>query len=173
MFHHHLKPHGWPSSSINAYVLRPQGTVRPKCTAACSDMLWVRPGQSVCRVNTCRLQLTNTPAATNDFFSLHRAFLNFLKADSACSAPPPFHRQAFVGFLCCFLFSSFVSRSVVSQLVLQFHWTERVNFPRCLFKQWPVKADQSDARSVAVKWERGNKAPRLSDPDEPSGSRNH
>lgn len=85
----------------HAYVLRPQGAVRPKCSAACSDMLWVRPGQSVCRVNTCRLQLTNTPAATNDFF------FNFLKADSACSAPPPFHRQAFVGFLSCFLFFLF------------------------------------------------------------------
>lgn len=77
------------------------------------------------------------------------------------------------GFFFCvlFSFSSFVSHSVVSPPVLQFYWTERGNFPRCLFKQWPVKADQSDALSVAVKRERGNKVPLLSDPDEPSASR--
>lgn len=110
------------------------------------------------------------------FFPLHHPFFYFLKADSACCAlplPPLFSclsQAALCRVFVLFSFSSFVSHSVVSPPVLQFYWTERGNFPRCLFKQWPVKADQSDAPSVAVKREHGNKVPLLSDPDEPSGS---
>lgn len=73
----------------HAYVLRPQGTVRPKCSAACSDMLWVLPGQSVCRENTCRLQLTNTPAATNDFFFSPWCFFKFSKSRFSLLCPSP------------------------------------------------------------------------------------
>lgn len=83
--------------------------------------------------------------------------MEFFKADSAGCALPhpsttfllPFTSGPLSGFFVLFSFSSSVSRSVVSPPVLQFYWTERGNFPRCLFKQWPVKADQSDAPSVA------------------------
>lgn len=105
--------------------LRAQTQRDLKCSAACSDVLWVGPGQSVCRVNTCRPELTDTPAVARPlmiffflFFSF--CFVYFLKADSACFAPPPFHRRAFVGFFVLSSLSSFVSRSVVSQLVLHF-----------------------------------------------------